>query len=268
MNTQRLLRSVAQLKSALHKKAAVPRHRWTSEQLRKLISRYRKWSQEAGPDKLFKLKDFILSNREDMPFFAELDDEAFYERVKRTLYRALAQSGTAWRHAGKTQLTKVVDNPEINQILSELAQHGVGISTDGAVLLIFPAQYYTHQPDEGYFVPTVGHAITHLKKIIATLQDSHQEVVEEAKKVVPLLRQFAEAWRMHPEREEIFDPNIRSKLEEDEYTITQDPNNPTQYEVLKKDGTRYYCDAEEHTCTCPAGASGRTCKHLNNLLFK
>lgn len=270
MNRTQLIKRLANLKNTLHqvRVSAVGRHRWTQEEVATLLQKYREWSKEAGPDKLFKLKDFVMSMREQFPFFKELEDKKFYDRVKRTLYRTLAKTGTAWRHAGKTRLRKVEGNPELTQTLEELAKRGVAIATDGSVLLIFPVQYYTHQPDDGYFVPTVGHAISHLKRMIQNLGEEHQTLIEEAKAVIPLLQKFIEAWRLHPEREQIFDPNIKNKISDTDYKITQSPENPSQYEVEKPDGTKYYCDVEEHTCTCPAGSKGLTCKHLNTLLFQ
>lgn len=270
MNRTRLIKHLANLKNTLRQVriSAIGRHKWTQEEVATLLEEYRNWSKKAGPDKLFKLKDFVMSMREHYPFFDELEDPKFYDRVKRTLYRTLTKTGTAWKHAGKTRLHKVEGHPELTRTLDELEKRGVAIATDGSVLLIFPVQYYTHQPDDGYFVPTVGHAIMHLKKMIANLGEEHEGVADEARAVIPLLQKFVEAWRLHPEREQIFDPNIKNKISEEDYKITQVPENPTQYEIEKPDGTKYYCDVEEHTCTCPAGSKGLMCKHLNTLLFK
>lgn len=271
MNIQtRLNKMVANLRKTqrYNTYGQVQRHRWTPEELSNLITKYQQWSEKAGPSHLFKLKDFILSTRDSLPIFTELNDKQYYERVKRTLYRTLAKTGTAWRHFGKTRLTQEVTDPTIEGIVNQLEEQGVSIATDGSVLLVFPVEYYTHQPSDGYFVPTIGHAITHLKKMIGALDEDFEELTTQAQKVIELLQQFAQAWRSHPEREQVFDPNIKKKLPSEEYSIAQNPDKPTEYTITKADGTTYTCDVAEHKCTCPAGEAGRMCKHLNNLLFQ
>lgn len=247
---------------------AVQRHRWDSSEVQTLIDRYRSWSQQAGPRKLFKLKDFVMSTREDFPFFEELPDKNFYERVKRTLYRVLTKTGMAWRHAGKTRLETVVKDSRIKNILEQLEQHGVGIATDGSVLLVFPIELYTHQPDEGYFVASIPHAINHLKKIVANAPDEYQELKDTALQVVPLLREFVQKWKEQPSEEATFKPKLKQDIQSEGYAIKQDPENSDVYEIHKPDGTVYYCNVEEQTCTCPAGQAGRVCKHLLNVTLR
>lgn len=247
---------------------AVGKHHWSPEEVSDLVNKYRDWSKQAGPEQAFSLKDFILSMRQDYPFFQELPDSKFYERIKRTLYRSLSKAGVAWKHAGKKKIKPEEQTPEIAAIIHKLEQHGVGIATDGAVLLIFPVRLYTHESEDGYFLPTIPHAINHLRNLITNTENPTSEIVEEARLVIPLLQQFIAAWKKEPEKEKLFNPNIKRNLPTGEYSITQDPLNSDLHKVKKMDGTVYICDTKNHTCTCPAGQAGRNCKHLSTLLFE
>lgn len=247
--------------------ATVARHKWSQQEIETIINRYNEWSNAIGPDQRFSLKDFIMSLRDDFSFFSELNDKQFYERIKRALYRSLVQSGAAWRHHGKQRLQTTTQNSSLIRILQELEKHGVGIANDGAVLLIFPVQYYTSQPNDGYFVPSIPHAISHLQRIIQTINDPKHTVVQEAKIVIPFLQQFIQIWKQSPDRKEIFNPNIENSMNTDQYKVTQSPQKPNQFKIQKEDGTIYYCDILLHTCSCPAGQAGKLCKHLSTLLL-
>lgn len=261
---QKLSSVLTKIKTAT---AAQPRHKWTAEQILTLLNKYREWSQKHTIDQPFKLKDFITSLREHFSFFDQLDEKQFYNRVSRTLYRSLVKHGLAWKHAGKTRLSKKQTQPEVGEILDQLEKLGVGIATDGSVLLILTAKFFTGVSDEGYFLPTIPHAITHLKAAVRKNTLLEEVLGEDISEIIRLLNKLIEVNKQLGQS--VFMPNIKRKLDSNEYDIQQDPNEPHLFTVTKKaDGTKYYCNTQEHTCTCPAGQEKRTCKHLINVLFQ
>lgn len=267
MKSQHLKYSIANLKESLKGQVRTEdkRHKWTPEQLNTLVKKYRQWATRAGPHSLFRLKDFIMSMRDELEFFRQLPDKNFYDRVKRTLYRSLAKKGIAWKHYGKTQIDKQKIDQSLRIVLEELEKRGVSIATDGSVLLIFPLQYYTHESHDGYFVPTIPHAISHLQKMIQALPEEQQELKETAKEVIRLLQDFLNIWRAHPQKEVLLQPNIKRELS-NEYEVTE-TDKPGVFKVEKDDGTIYYTDVENATCTCPAGQAGKICKHITNIAY-
>lgn len=247
----------------MEKLAQVKRHQWSRDQLATLLSAYQEHSAEAGGS--FNLKEFLLTLRSHFPFFEELDDDHFYERLKRTLYRQLLKSSTPWRHSKKEKLQAYTLSPDLKATVLALEQLGVALATDGAVLLIFPMEAMTNSPTDGYFVKDIPAAITHLKKLQQVTPEQYESVKTTAGQVITLLQRFVEQWKQQPEEERTYKTN-RKPLGS-EYEIQQDPTNPKKFTVTKNDGTSYECDTEEHTCTCPAGEAGRTCKHLAHVLF-
>lgn len=242
------------------------RHRWTPEEITLLLEKYNEWALNTGPGKIFRLKEFILSLRTAFPRLAEVNDESFYNRLKRVLYRGLVQNNVSWKHSGRKSLKTIANlPPDLKQLVSQLEDNGIGIATDGTVLIAFTLAPFTGQ-DDGYEVKDTVAAIAHLNKVAANPDPRFAEIKDQAKTASGLLRQFNNLWGKKMPAS-VYTPPQDTKLKEG-YKITPDATKPNLFQVAKEDGTVYVVDSEEHTCTCPAGQAGRPCKHLRHVLYQ
>lgn len=258
------LRKIALLMRVVQAQSNIRRHRWTDEEIKLILQKYHEWSIRTGPEGLFDLKSFVLSLRSEFPFFDTLSDKQFYERVKRLLYRALGKFGVAWKHKGKKALLESVSDPKIVNILKVLEEEGVFITVDGEVLITFVLKSVTGE-DDGYWIPDVIKALKHLQQISANVSRGFEENAIHAKRVIPLLQHFLDLWNDLENKEQYYKAPEHKQLEG--YQLSFDKTNPKNVQVVKPDGTAYVVNRENHTCTCPAGQAGRTCKHLTYVLL-
>lgn len=249
------------------KTAAVQRHNWTPSEISTILDQYKTWAVNAGPDKVFRLKEFVLSLRAAFPFFDELDDEHFYSRVKRVLYRALVRYNIRWQHSGKKALKDKADfPPDLVKLLNELEENGIGIADDGSVLIAFTLAPFTGE-DDGYELPDIISAVSHLNKVALNKQKGFEEIAQQATLVSGLLKRFLSLWNKE-KKSVVYTPPQYKTINKSEYKVEPDPTNPNLVNVKKQDGTVYQVDKLNHTCTCPAGEQGIPCKHIRSVLYE
>jgi hypothetical protein len=246
--------------------ATQQRHKWTEQEVLHLLDKYREQSSKLAPDGTFSLKEFIQAQRGQYSFFDELSDQQFYERVKRLLYRVLGKYGLAWKHSNKKLLKDNTPNTQIKKALERLEEEGVFVATTGEILMTFALSVLRGQ-DEGYWLPDIVKALAHLRKVAGNPQKEMKEVADQAQIVIPLLQHFLDLWNQVEEPEKFYQAPEHKNLIDDGYKLTRNPNNPSLVTIEKPDGTTYQVDKDKHTCTCPAGVAGRSCKHLTYTLL-
>lgn len=243
------------------------RHNWTPEEIEALLSQYKDWGVQAGPDKLFRLKEFILSLRPVFPFLQNIDDTSFYNRVKRVLYRSLVRFNVIWKHSGKRALKDKPSLPaELKQVLNDLEEVGIGIAEDGSVLIAFTLSPFTGE-DDGYEIYDIVSAISHLQKVATNPHPLLASIREEAQQAIALLQKLLTLWSKDNKSDQVYKPPEYKTLSQD-YVVAVDPTDKNMVNVTKSDGTVYHVNKTKHTCTCPAGQAGRPCKHLRTVLYE
>jgi len=224
------------------------RHIWTVEERQALYDSYQEWVTSQGAiAKRGDIKAFLLSIKTKFPF---VEDTHYYDTMRRQLYRVLIEHDVSWPGRGKRTLKETVTDTELVGCLRSLETLGYFIYEDGDI-------WYT-DPPVTYPLYNLEAAIAHERKV--SVNGPTTERQRKAQQALLLLEQFRNKWI-----------KIKSKLYTPKsflgpgYKVLPKAND--EFEITSPEGKVYTINKKLKTCTCPAGAQGRECKHVREVMY-